>query len=95
MSYVIIRHKVADYAKWKRAVHGFKKFRKASGETSFHVLRGSKNPNDLTVCCGWDNATRMKKFMKSRELRKAMKEAGVISKPEIGYFSKKEDLSVG
>jgi len=62
---------------------------------SFHVLRGGKNPNDLTVCCGWDNAARLRKFMKSRELRKAMKEAGVISKPEVGYFSKKEDLSVG
>lgn len=94
MPYVIIRHKVADYAKWKRAVNAFKKFRQTSGETSFHVLRGSKKPNDLTVCCGWDNTNRLKKFMKSKELRKAMKEAGVVGKPEIGFFSKKEDLSV-
>ena len=93
MSYVIIRHKVADYGKWKRAVNSFAKFRKASGETSFHVLRGSKNPNDLTVCCCWDNTNRLKKFIKSKELRKAMKEAGVSSKPDVAYFSKKEDLS--
>ena len=94
MSYVIIRHKVADYAKWKRAVNAFSKFRQASGETSFHVLRGSKNPNDLTVCCGWDNAGRMRKFIKSLELREAMKGGGVLGKPEVAFFSKKEDLSV-
>src|SRR6266853_734049 len=81
--------------KWKRAVLSFRAFRKASGEKSFHVLRCSKDPNDLTVCCGWDNAARMRKFMKSPELRKAMKAAGVIGKPEVGFFSKKEDLSVG
>jgi hypothetical protein len=33
--------------------------------------------------------------MKSADLRKAMKEAGVVSKPEVQFFSKMEDLSVG
>lgn len=94
MPYLIIRHKVADYAKWKRVVNAAKTWRKASGEKSFYVLRGSKNPNDLTVCCHWDNAARMQKFMKSSELRKRMKEASVMSKPEVSFFSKMEDLSV-
>jgi heme-degrading monooxygenase HmoA len=94
MPFVIIRHKVANYAKWKRAVNNFKKFRKASGEQCFHVLRCAKNPNDLTVCCGWDTNAHLKKFIKSSELRQAMKAAGVIGKPDICFFSKKEDLSV-
>jgi heme-degrading monooxygenase HmoA len=94
MPYVIISHKVANYAKWKRAVNAFSKFRKASGETSFHVLRSAKNPNDLNVCCGWDTTARLQKFIKSTELRTAMKNAGVVSKPVICFFSKKEDLSV-
>jgi hypothetical protein len=37
----------------------------------------------------------LKKFIKSSELRKAMKDAGVISKPEINIFKMMEDLSVG
>lgn len=94
MSYVIIRHKVADYARFKRVVNAARVWRKASGEKSFHVLRSSKNPNDLIVCCGWDNAARMQKFMKSPELRKRMREAGVVGKPNVSFFSKKEDLSV-
>jgi hypothetical protein len=36
----------------------------------------------------------MQKFMKSPELRERMQAAGVVSKPEIRFFSKMEDLSV-
>lgn len=94
MSYIMIRHKVANYAKWKRAVLTFKNFRKTSGEKSFYVCRASENPNDLLVWCEWDTAARMKKFVGSAELHAAMKEAGVIGKPEISFFTKMEDLSV-
>jgi heme-degrading monooxygenase HmoA len=94
MSYVLIRHRVANYAKWKRAVKSFKAHRKASGEKSFYVCRSSKDSNDLTVFCGWDTAARLRRFVKSAELRKAMKGAGVISKPEVSFFSQMEDLSV-
>lgn len=93
MPYSMISHKVANYAKWKRAVKAFAPFRKASGEKCFHVARCAKNPNHLLVWCAWDSTAHMKKFIKSSELRKAMKAAGVISKPEISFFNKMEDLS--
>ena len=93
MPYVMISHKVANYAKWKRTVLDFAKFRKASGEKSFCVCRSSKDPNDLLVWCEWDTTARMMKFLKSSDLRKAMKAAGVISKPVISFYNKMEDLS--
>ena len=95
MSYVMIRHKVANYAKWKRTVKSVAKWRKAAGEKCFYVCRASKSPNDLLVWCEWDTAARMKQFMKSAELRKAMKAASVIGKPEISFYDKMEVLSVG
>lgn len=94
MPFTLIRHKVANYAKWKRAVHEFKKFRKAGGEKCFHVARGMKNKNDLVVWCSWSNTAKMKKFIKSPELRKAMKAAGIVGKPEIQLYDGLEDLSV-
>jgi len=94
MSYVLIRHKVANYAKWKRTVQAVRAWRKASGEKSFQVFRSSNAPNDLTVVCGWDSTARMRKFLESAELRERMKQAGVVSRPEIHFFSKAEDLSV-
>ena len=95
MSYIMIQHTVANYAKWKREVKSFASFRKASGEKSLYVCRGSKSPNDLLVWCEWDTAVQLKKFLKSAELRKAMAEAGVISKPEVSFYGAMEDLSVG
>ena len=95
MPYLMVSHKVANYAKWKRAVNTFAKFRKASGEKCFYVCQCSKDPNDLLVWCEWDTTARMKKFAKSRELRAAMKAAGVTSKPVICFYRKMEDLSAG
>jgi heme-degrading monooxygenase HmoA len=95
MTLVLIRHKVANYAKWKRAVRNFAKYRKASGEKCFKVFRASNSPNDLSVLCSWSTPAKMKKFVKSAELRKAMKTAGVVGKPEVRFFSAVEDLSVG
>jgi hypothetical protein len=94
MPYVILRHRVANYAKWKRVVNSAKALRRKSGEKSFMVYRSSRNPNDLTVICGWDTSARMKKFLKSGDLRERMMDAGVISKPRTEFFSKAEDLSV-
>jgi heme-degrading monooxygenase HmoA len=94
MAYVMISHKVANYTKWKRAVKSHAKWRKASGEKSLYVCRNSKTPNDLMVWCEWDTTARMKKFVKSAELRKAMKGAGVIGEPEVLLFDKMEVLSV-
>ena len=94
MPYVILRHKVADYAKWKRVVRSVAAMRKKSGESSFQVYRDSRRPNDLTVICSWDTAARMKKFMKSADLRKGMKAAGALGKPVVQLFSKAEVLSV-
>jgi heme-degrading monooxygenase HmoA len=93
MPYVMIRHKVANYARWKRVVQSAAKWRKASGETCFYALRGARNPNDITVVCEWNTSARMKKFMASPDLRKAMKGAGVIGKPVISFFKSGDVLT--
>ena len=87
MSYVLVRHKVANYAKWKRVVQAAKPGRKASGEKSFQVFRSSSAPNDLAVVCRWDSTARMRRFVESAEPRERMKQAGVAGRLEILYFS--------
>jgi len=46
-SCVMIRHKVANYAKWKHGVCAFSKFRKASGENVFTAASAARIP---TTC---------------------------------------------
>ena len=94
MSYVMISHKVANYAKWKRVVKSHAKWRKASGEKCFYVCRSRERPNHLLVWCEWDTPARMKKFIKSAKLRQAMKDAGVLGKPEVSFFDRMEVLTV-
>jgi quinol monooxygenase YgiN len=90
----MIRHEVANYAKWKRGVKAFAAFRKASAEKCFYACRSSKKPNDVMVWCEWDTAARMKKFMNSPELRQAMEKVGVIGQPDVSFFDKMDVLSV-
>jgi len=94
MPYVMIEHKVANYAKWKRGVKAFAKHRKASGEKCFYACRGSKNPNDILVWCEWSTTAKLKKFMNSKELKAAMKNAGVVGKPTVSIWNGLEVLSV-
>ena len=90
----MISHKVGNYAKWKSGVRAYAKVRKASGEKCLYACRHSEHPNDVMVWCEWDTTARMKKFLKSAGLRKAMKDAGVIGKPKISTFNKMEVLTV-
>lgn len=94
MPYMMLSHKVANYAKWKRSVKSVAKLRKDSGEKCFYVCRLGKSPNHVMVWCEWDTTARMKKFAASAALRVAMKNAGVIGKPKIAFFDKMEDLTV-
>ena len=94
MSIVLIRHKVANYAKWKRAVKACADWRKKSGEKCFRVFRSASSPNDLTVICSFASGAKMQAFVKSAELRKRMKDAGVISKPVIQFFGASEEMTV-
>jgi quinol monooxygenase YgiN len=94
MPYVMIRHEVANYAKWKRAVKAFAAFRKASGEKCFYACRDGKKPNDVMVWCEWDTTSRMKKFMNSPELRQAMEKVGVVGQPAVSFFDKMDVLTV-
>ncbi len=94
MSYVLIRHKVRDYAKWKRAVQTCAEWRKANGELNFQVLRSSSAPNDLTVVCRFGSSGHARKFVTSAALRERMREAGVTGKPQLQFFKSAEDLSV-
>jgi hypothetical protein len=94
MFFVMIEHQVANYAKWKREVKSVAHWRKAAGEKCFYACRNSKSPNTVMVWCEWDAAARAKKTMKSAELRKRMKAAGVVGKPKISFFDRMDVMSV-
>jgi len=84
MPYVLIRHKIEDYAKWRPEYdeHGASR-RKASGCKGTHVFRNSENPNEIVILLEWDELENARQFIQSEDLREAMQRAGVADQPDI------------
>jgi len=83
--YVLIRHKVKDFDKWKSVFDEHIDFRKAGGEKGGQVFHNIDNTSEVITLLKWDNIKNARKFIESVDLKKAMEKAGVIEKPNI-YF---------
>jgi quinol monooxygenase YgiN len=86
---LLIRHTVADYAKWRPVFDANESNRRAGGATGVQsVYRDLTNPNEITVVLEWDNAESAQKFTSNPALAEAMKTGGVISAPEAHFLTR-------
>ena len=88
MGYVLVKHKVEDYDKWRQVFDSFEEYRKSKGEKLFQIYRNSEDTNEVFGLFEWENVESAKEFMGSDELKAKMKEAGVVGEPAI-YFVEK------
>ncbi len=86
MVHVLVRHKVADFNRWKQAFDSHLASRKHAGETAFRVFHSVDDPREVVLFLDWDSIEGARKFMKSDDLRKAMQQAGVEGAPEVQYI---------
>ncbi|HTV64532.1 MAG TPA: hypothetical protein VMD98_02950 [Bryocella sp.] len=86
MVHVLIRHKVADYGRWKEAFDSHLTNRKRAGEAGYQVLHSVDDPHDIVVLSDWQTIEEARKFMGSDDLRQRMKDAGVQGNPDIQYL---------
>jgi quinol monooxygenase YgiN len=86
MVHVLVRHKVADFPRWKEAFDSHVLARQHAGELSFRLFHSVEDAKDITLFCDWESAETARKFMTSRELRERMQEAGVQGAPEVQYL---------
>ncbi|WMW21451.1 hypothetical protein RE476_08540 [Methanolobus mangrovi] len=94
MVYVLIKHIVEDFSKWKAGFDEHGSMRKESGSKGGMLFRTSDDPNSLAILFEWDTIENARKFTESPELKKKMEEVGVIRKPEIIFLDKIEDIPV-
>jgi len=85
MVHVIVRHKVADFGKWKEVFDGHLNRRMAAGETGYRIFQSVDDPRDITLLFDWDSVEYARRFMTSEDLRKAMVDAGVMGDPDVKY----------
>jgi heme-degrading monooxygenase HmoA len=86
MVHVIVRHKVADYGRWKEAFDGHLAARKAAGEVGYRVMLSVDDPHEVTIFLDWDSLDRARKFAASDGLKQKMQQSGVIGDPDVRFL---------
>jgi hypothetical protein len=85
MPYMLVRHKVADYNKWKPVFDGHKPVQQKAGLKLVRVMRNSENSNETFVLFEVSDIKKAQEFGASDDLRETMMKAGVVDKPDV-YF---------
>ena len=82
---LVIRHKVQDYAKWRPAFDADLGRQEAAGLRNPVVYRSTDDGTDIVM--RWDARDRKSAmdFLDSTELREKMKQAGVLTAPEVFF----------
>lgn len=83
MPYMMVHHRVRDFAKWKPFFERHESTRKASGSKGAQVFQNVEDPTDVFVLFEWDSVENATKFGMSEDLKKTMEQAGVIGVPHI------------
>jgi hypothetical protein len=84
MCYLVVRHTVADYKKWRPFYDGDDARRRAAGATGItQVYQDVDDPNTTTVLMEWDKPENALKFAHDPALAEVMKKAGVIGQPAL------------
>ena len=84
-NYMMFRHKVKDFAIWKRGYDAHRAARDAAGLSEKYVLQGADNPNEVIGFLEAADLGRAKAFAESQELKDTMQKVSVTDKPDI-YF---------
>lgn len=92
MPYLLVRHKVADYAKWKPLFDQHAETRKANGSRGGQLLRNANDPNELLILFQWDDLNKARQFAESSDLRETMQRAGVIDQPDVYFLEAIEEV---
>ena len=80
-----VRHKVADFAKWKPVYDQHDVVRKQFGCQAADVFSNVQNPNDVMVVLQWENKEQAMKFGQSPTLKEAEERGGVVGVPEVSF----------
>jgi hypothetical protein len=82
---MFVRHKVHDYAGWRKAYDAFEATRVRLGAQGHAAYRDVDDGNDVTAWHDFNNLEAAKAFATSAELKAAMKGAGVVGTPTIWF----------
>ncbi|PWU21295.1 MAG: cyclase [Candidatus Rokuibacteriota bacterium] len=81
--YLLIRHKVGNYAKWKRAFDAQTAAREVNGSNGGCIFRNASNRREVVVILEWKELEQARAFAESTDLREMLALAGVSDMPDV------------
>ena len=85
---MLIRHKVADFGKWKSMYEDHRSAREAAGLKDLHLWRNEGDPTEIILLFETSDVTKAKEFVASSDMKEKMQAAGVQGAPDIVFLSK-------
>jgi quinol monooxygenase YgiN len=94
MAALIVHHKVQDYPAWRKGFDETTLTRTRFGSTGQQVYRSPSDPNEITILTVWKDISQARTYAQSNELKEAMKNAGVISQPDVTFLDEVKNPEV-
>ncbi len=86
MAHILIRHKVADFGKWKPLYEDDRSVREAAGLKDLHLWRNEDDPTEIIALFEASDLAKAKEFVGSSDLKERMQAAGVQGAPDIVFL---------
>jgi hypothetical protein len=88
---LIVRHRIANFEKWKEVFDSMTSVRKEHGWTSAIVYRDAADPQMVTIVNRVKDLDGAKRYGSSEKLRTAMQSAGVLGPPDVFFLEETEE----
>ena len=86
MGLLVIRHKVKDFATWKKAFDSHAGAQKTAGLTNPRVFRSVDDRNETVILFDMQDVAKAKQFGSSADLKSTMQSAGVLDQPTVLFL---------
>jgi hypothetical protein len=83
LTYLLIRHRAADFSSWKVAYDAHADAMAGAGLKEKELLHDINDPSQIVLLFEAADVEKAKEFSESPSLRSAMQGAGVTDKPDI------------
>jgi heme-degrading monooxygenase HmoA len=87
MATLFVHHKVKDYAAWRKVFDDLTAVRTSYGCTGHKVFQSPSDSNEITILTEWHTFDQAKAYATSSDLKEGMKNAGVISQPDVMFLA--------
>jgi hypothetical protein len=87
MAYMLIRHRVQDFGKWKPLYNAHRQARAAAGIKDLSLWRNVDDSSEIFLLFEVSDVVNARAFVASPDLKEKMASAGVIGSPSITFLS--------